>query len=471
VAKKLARESEYPMISYEDALKKMEDFSLLEPLRPTQTKMKFSVIDHQSAIRALNNVLANDLTNFRPMPAFRVSTVDGYVVRRPKRMTKTFELSGRVQATLLDSLEMVDEFSQSQAHDSLAFCYQVNTGGRLPDDEDFIVVPTEKAIRSSAGNRVDLLELKKGSYVRERGSDMGMDFVLKSGTIIGPPELSIILSMGYKEFEVFRRPRIGILSTGDELLSVSEADFVRKFRSQPELVVDVNCPLLSTLLSIHKYPVVSLGTARDDPDEIENKLRSAIVSDRADVIIVTGGASMGTRDWVKDVIRERFEDSEIHFGRVNMKPGKPVAFASIPNKSTGRIMPLFSLPGNPVSAYVTTQVLVLPYLELNFRKNFKYKEPLDLTLVGDVMRVIVDEICDKHMAYKFDGRLEFARAKTLAGPNADGIVPVRVSYAQQSSRLLSLKDVDCLLLVSSDRKGTQFAIGDIFIACKLKRHI
>lgn len=457
VVRPLLRESPYPKVHYEDALAKMQKYS--QYLLNTNVVVEYELTKQTTANRSLYHVLAEDLRPKRLVPAYSASTMDGYVVNTPTSMLKTFNLVSRVHATVVKDLNELERIRSNQEMETNFYCYQVNTGGRLPD-ANFVIVPTEKA-ELLTRNKVVLHELKRGAYVRPAGSDMNENDVIEKGTIIGPVELSLILLMGHKKVKTWRRPRIGIMSTGDELVSAYDPNG----GDNPDSVTDVNSPLLTTVLGFYRYPVTQLGIVKDDPNEIASKLKFAI--ENCDVVLITGGASMGSKDWVKHVLEENFK-AKMHFGRVNIKPGKPAAFATI--EQGDKLIPIFSLPGNPVSAYVTSLVLVLPFLEHGLKRQLCPEVPLDLKLMGDIIPVVIQKLLDGDEGYEFDGRLEFARAKVVGPPATDrGHYPVSVSVKQQSSRLLCLKDFDCMIMVSPNRIGSRFQVGDTYWACKLKR--
>ena len=204
-------------------------------------------------------------------------------------------------------------------------------------------------------------KLQVGENVREIGSDVALgSLVLQAGTVLSHTggELGLLASVGCHVVALYRRPIVGVMSTGDEIVAVEAPAplTLGQVRDSTRLAI-------SSALKGWGHQVCDLGIVPDEPRTLETQLRAAFA--QCDVVVTTGGASMGEHDLLKPVI-ERALGGTIHFARVAMKPGKPTTFATVELKSAGtsrRIRKLlFSLPGNPASAIVTTAVFVLPAL-------------------------------------------------------------------------------------------------------------
>ncbi|XP_026675755.1 LOW QUALITY PROTEIN: molybdopterin biosynthesis protein CNX1-like [Diaphorina citri] len=189
---------------------------------------------------------------------------------------------------------------------------------------------------------LSVLDLIPGIDIRKGAT------ILEEGNLIGPPELGLLASVGVTSITVYKKPIIHILSTGNEL-DEPDAHVLK-----PGCIRDSNRTVLASLLSENGFSSVDKGICRDDPDLLLQCLKSNLAS--CDVIISTGSVSMGDKDYLKDILVTDLGAS-IHFGRVNMKPGKPTTFATLGNKL------IFCLPGNPVSAMVTCHLFVLPALK------------------------------------------------------------------------------------------------------------
>ena len=456
--KPLKTSSEYPMIDYSQALDILGKFS--HELLAERVEVSLSGFHKVHSL--VGGVLASDLRTENPMPPYKASTMDGYVLNIPQALRNMLTTISTIQARLVQDLAHFQACQDEPGLASTFFCYQVNTGGRLPD-KNFAVIPVEKTGKISSNNLVPIHEAREGVYIRDFGSDLSDDDVITAGTILGPVELSLIMAMGHRSILVYQKPSIGLISTGDELV-----DFFSTKTVDENVVVDTNSLMLRSLFSLKGYKVTNLGISKDDPKEILLKISDGIKM--CDILVITGGASMGSKDHVKDVIVHM--GGEIHFGRINLKPGKPVAFSSLILK--GRRKFIFSLPGNPVSAYVTSLVLILPFIEFGLRNHFQTNKPLTMNYVGELIIIEIEKLIDGEEPYEFDGRMEFVRAKfsPSGGYVANSCSPqkVTVSLKQQSSRLLSLKDIDCLILIDPSRKGSRFHVGQTYHALRLRNN-
>lgn len=449
--------SPYPMVDYSDALeilrKESESFNL-----EAQERQLRSPSDLHELV---DEILAEDMFSNRLVPPYAVSTMDGYVLNLSDRLIKKVKSIGFVIARLVVSL---DEFISRQ-HDpdpkvsGSFFCYRVNTGGKLPES-NYVVVPVECTNFGQTNSEIKIQNIQLGKYIRSPGSDICRSDKIEKGTLIGPVELALILSMGYDKISIIRKPVIGILSTGDELVSFFEAH-----RNDVDGVIDVNSPLLSILYHKWGYKVVDCGISKDTPLDILLKVLESL--SKCDILVITGGASMGSKDYVKYVIETM--GGRILFGRVNIKPGKPAAFGKIDCDGSQKY--IYSLPGNPVSAYMTSLVLLLPFLKYCRMSSLGEAKPESYDIIGTLITVELESITDSDdgKIYEFDGRLEFVRAKFSRSNKNQSELPLKVvvSIRQQSSRLLSIKDHDCLIVIDPSMIGSKFLVGQTYQALRL----
>uniref|UniRef100_A0A8D9BYH7 Gephyrin n=1 Tax=Cacopsylla melanoneura TaxID=428564 RepID=A0A8D9BYH7_9HEMI len=233
-------------------------------------------------------------------------------------------------------------------------CYRINTGAPIPQGADSVVqVEDTELIKGEKGEEVEINILKapkKGQDIRVRGIDIRKGTtILSEGNLIGPPEVGLLASVGVTNVTVYKKPIIHLLSTGNEL-EEPEAHVLK-----PGCIRDSNRSVLSSLLAENGFPCVDRGICRDDPDLLLSSLSSNLLC--CDVIITTGSVSMGDKDYLKEILVADL-GAKIHFGRVNMKPGKPTTFATTNDHKL-----IFCLPGNPVSAMVTCHLFVLPALK------------------------------------------------------------------------------------------------------------
>lgn len=220
---------------------------------------------------------------------------------------------------------------------------RIMTGAPVPPGCD-TVVPVEDVAQE--GDTIRLAApVKAGSHVRKRGEDIHAGkVVIPAGTLLRPQEIGMLAAMGKMAVSVFRAARVAILSTGDELLEPG-------MPPAPGKIVNSNSYSLATQVLDAGAEPVMLGIAPDERSATLEKIKLGL---EADFLVTTGGVSVGDRDYVKDAIEEL--GGEILFWKVNMKPGKPVAFAVVGGK------PVFALPGNPVAAMVAFEQFVRPAL-------------------------------------------------------------------------------------------------------------
>ncbi|KAJ5746260.1 MoeA C-terminal domain IV [Penicillium odoratum] len=360
------RSSPYPMLSVEEALRTISE----------QTPAPI-VIDVPVTTSIVGSVVAEDVYAAEMVPAYHASIVDGYAIIAPKSTdtgatTKgVFPVASVTHATAGGVLQPLQPGTIAR----------ITTGAPLPPNANAVVMVEDTILASSTPDgkeeaTVEILadDIQPGENVREPGSDVTLGSkILSRGDLISPAggEIGLLAATGARTIKLFKKPRVGVLSTGDELV---EHDDPRKLVGGQ--IRDSNRPSLLSCLSSWGFETVDLGIARDTPSsELEHALRDSLrgvgrASKSVDVIVTTGGVSMGELDLLKPTI-ERSLGGTIHFGRVSMKPGKPTTFATVPFKETTadssaqqerKSKLIFSLPGNPASALVTLNLFVLPSL-------------------------------------------------------------------------------------------------------------
>lgn len=378
------RNSPFPMLDIEVALNKV--FSSIKRL--TEPK---------------------DIKSPMNCPPFRASIKDGYAVK------STCKAKNRI---VIGNVPAGDKIIQENFADNE--CFKINTGAAVPAFADAIVqVEDTKLLKTSSDGieqEIELLQLPKANTdIREIGSDLLMDeLMFTTEGRMDVAEQTILASVGLISDQTL--PRIAIISTGDELVDPS-AGGLREGQ-----IYDSNSTMLKLLLQKHGFNVKYAAIAKDDYGSLKTTVQQAMRE--CDVIISSGGVSMGDRDFVKPLMIEL--GFEIVFGRVNMKPGKPMTFATNGNVS------YFALPGNPVSAFVTFHTFVLP--ALRFMCGFSEAKSR-LPVISAILQK------DK---YVLDPRPEFARAR-ITYNRAKQLYYAHMSGNQMSSRLASLINADVLL--------------------------
>jgi gephyrin len=354
------------MLSVDDALKLISQHTP-EPV----------VIEVPVTPSLVGSVVAEDVYAAEAVPAYRASIVDGYAVIAPDSPTAGPSTKGIFPVASITHANPGGKLSPLEP----GTVARITTGAPLPPNANAVVMVEDTVLVSSTpdGQEEATIEILTGDIkplknVREPGSDVALGSkILSKGDLITSVggEIGLLAATGTKTVKVYKKPCVGVLSTGDEL--VEHNDPTKLHGGQ---IRDSNRPSLLSCLSSWGFPTVDLGIARDTPPtELENALRDALrgvrrASTSVDVIVTTGGVSMGELDLLKPTI-ERSLGGTIHFGRVSMKPGKPTTFATIPFKPsvpTGSAQQeresklIFSLPGNPASALVTLNLFVLPSL-------------------------------------------------------------------------------------------------------------
>ena len=421
------RESPYPMLSVDDALRLIAEHS--PSPGSTTRKVDETIIGY---------VLSEDVSARENVPAFRASIVDGYAVVAPSdgHVKGVFPVTGVSHAAPGD----IKPLKEGEIA-------RITTGAPLPPGatsvimvEDTVLKAMTKDGREEKEVEIQASGVKAGENVREVGSDVKRgDVILSRGEqVIGVGgEIGLLAAVGVSEAKVYAKPVVGILSTGDEIVEYARPGDLRLGE-----VRDTNRITLISAVREWGFEVVDLGIAKDKPGTLEETLREGLR--KADVLITTGGVSMGELDLLKPTI-ERSLGGTIHFGRVAMKPGKPTTFATVPVKDNdGRRVAktVFSLPGNPASALVTFHLFVLPSLHMQSGIS-----PAGLPRVSVVLGA----------DFAMDPRPEYHRAAVTVGK--DGVLTANSTGGQRSSKVGSLRSANALVCMPSGKgkldKGTK----------------
>jgi gephyrin len=423
------RSSPYPMLSVDDAIKLVKEHTPAPQV--VQAKVDGTLI---------GSVLSEDVTATEAVPAYRASIVDGYAVIAPEDGSS----SKGIFPVVSISTAAPGEIRPLEAG-SIA---RITTGAPLPPGATSVVMVEDTVLKTMKEDGKEEKEIeiladgvKPGENVREVGSDIAKgDTILRKGEEISAigGELGLLASVGKAEVAVYKKPIIGVLSTGDEIVEHSRPGDLRLGE-----VRDTNRPTIIAAVRGWGFEVVDLGIARDKPGALEETLRDGLR--KVDMIVTSGGVSMGELDLLKPTI-ERSLGGTIHFGRVSMKPGKPTTFATVPVKNNvgERVTKvIFSLPGNPVSAVVTLHLFVLPSLH-----HASGVSPAGLP------KVLVTPDHD----FRLDPqRAEYHRA--IVTMSKDGTLHASSTGGQRSSRVGSLKSANALLCLPTGEeplgKGTK----------------
>jgi molybdopterin molybdotransferase len=363
--------------------------------------------------QALMRVLARGICSDRDYPPFDRSIRDGYAVKAADTGAgKTLEVIGELKAG--------DSPSISVAHHT---CIQIMTGAPLPDGADAVVMIEHT---SRDGHAVQLGHaVKPGQHVVHRGSEQAAgQTVLTASTRMGFAEIAAAAQVGAAQVSVYRKPRIAILSTGDEVV-----DFAAM--PGPFQIRNSNSVSLQAQVFLSGAEPVALGNAKDSIEDLRAKISAGL---EADALILSGGVSMGKYDLVEPVLREL--DAEIVFDAVAIRPGKPVVFALCKGKSFETPdKPVFGLPGNPVSTMVTFDLFVRPAIDI-----------LSGTVAGPLP--FVGAVLDSRLSEK-PGLTHFLPAKLTWTADAPRVSPIPW---QGSGDVVAMAHANCLLVVPSNRE-------------------
>ncbi len=285
---------------------------------------------------ALGRILAESLIATTDSPPFHRSAVDGYALLAADVENTPVELA--VTGESRAGGGMPGKLKSGEA-------VAIMTGAPVPEGADCVQMVELCQVSSSEKKVTILKSVKARENIAPCGSEARAgQVVIESGHRIGPAEIAVMATFGYSQVKVYRRPRVAVLATGDELVEFHETP-------RPDQIRNSNAYCLSSQLRYMDLDADYLGIVRDDREELRQKMLSGL---ERDVLIITGGVSMGEYDFVRDVFRDL--ELEILFSKVAIKPGKPTVFARKGDKL------VFGLPGNPISALITFECFVRPVL-------------------------------------------------------------------------------------------------------------
>jgi molybdopterin molybdotransferase len=375
---------------------------ILESVKPLGTE--------QVALeQSLGRVLAAEVRANRDLPPYDVSAMDGYALRSADlaNIPVTLEIIEDIRAGDMP----VRQIRSGQ-------CARIMTGAPVPEGADAVIRVEDTSTAGDGQVQIDVA-VRSGNDIRRRGEGMcNGAVVLAEGTEITPGVTGVLATVKSARVQVYRRPRVAILSTGNELEDIDDP-------VDPDKIPNSNSYALMAQVQALGIAPDLLGIARDDPAELEEYLQRGL---RFDVLLVSGGTSVGVHDYVRPVIESL--GVRMKFWRVAMKPGHPVAFGLGPEAM------FFGLPGNPVSSMVCFEQFVAPALRRMMGHARLYRRTVLARLTHDL----------KHQP----GRTEFVRV-TLA-PEPGGYAATSTG-AQGSGMLLSMARADGLMVVPAASAG------------------
>jgi len=399
--------ADYPMIPPEEALRIVLEHT---PVLSTE---------RVGLKEALGRVLAEELVALEDMPAFPASAKDGFAViaadRSVWRRIIGEQMAGSTTGVVVEAGTGV----------------RIMTGAPLPQGADAVAM-VERAEEAEGCVRL-LRRVQPGQDIRPVGQDLAAgEQVLAAGTSLGPPEIGLLATIGRTRVQVYRRPRVAVLTTGDELVEPDQP-------LGPGLIRDSNRHALRAAACWAGADVVWSGHARDEERELCRLIVEAL--EETDVLLTSGGVSMGQKDLVKPLLEEL---GSVHFGRVAQKPGKPLTFATVGEKL------IFGLPGFPVSSLVSFELYVRPALR-KMQGHTRLHRPRA-------------EVVLQHPIHHQPARVEFQRAVVT---EREGVYWAETTGLQVSGRLRSLVGANGLLVLPAGR--AHFDSGDVVTAILLDR--
>lgn len=387
------------LLSVEEALERI--LARITPLDATTVPL----------LDALGCVLAEDAVADRDVPPFRNSAMDGYAVR------------GADVATSGARLRVVGEIAAGtlpNAAVGAGEAMRIMTGAPMPDGADTVV-----RVEDTDNGRETVTITRatpRGLSVRQRGEDLREgETVLSRGTLLRPAEIGVLASIGRAEVNVVRRPNVAVLSTGDEIVEITATP-------GPGQIRDANRYSLSAAVRATGCAAFELGIARDEASDLRHALGNAAFGD---IVVTSGGVSVGDHDHLKPVVEAM---GSMDFWSIAIRPGRPLAFGELRTKRG--IVPIFGLPGNPVSSLLTFELFVRPAL-LKMAGRAKLHRPRTQARLQDRVE-------------KPTGLRMFARGIYDA---ANGTV--RSTGPQGSGILRSMSLASCLIEIAEDRPAAE----------------
>ncbi len=337
----------------------------------------------QPLLESLGQVLAEDIRAGFDVPPLDNSAMDGYAVRYAD--VSAASLENPVTLKVIDTVAAGAVSKQTVTEGTTA---RIMTGAPLPAGADTVVPfeETDETARGQAGDSIGIHRASQSANVRRAGEDIARgSLVMTAGTRLGPAQVGVLASLGHAEVNVIRRPVVAVLATGDELAELGTP-------LPPGHIYNSNSYSVAALVRRYGAEALVLGIARDNAASLREKLAAAR---DADMIITSGGVSMGDYDIVKEILAE---EGEINFWQVRMKPGKPLAFGQIGG------VPHLGLPGNPVSSMVSFEIFARPAL---------YKMMGRSNLTARTVRATLEDAVGNR-----DGRRVYTRV-VLSGTDGD----------------------------------------------------
>ena len=361
----------------------------------------------------LNRILADNIKSNINVPSARNSAMDGYAINKkdiPNKNTNRLKIIGKSLAG--------NPFNKSIKKGE---CVRIMTGAVMPSGADTVVIQEHVSLSNSNTEIIIDNDTQPEANVRQAGEDISKDSkVLFKGKNLAPADIGLLASLGLPKIPVIRKLKVAFFSTGDELRSIGEKLIDGE-------VYDSNRYTLHAMLSRLNVEIIDMGVIKDNKKLLSNAFNEA--EEKADLLITSGGVSVGEADYVKDVLENK---GNINFWKVAIKPGRPLTFGNLGNTI------FFGLPGNPVSVMVTF---------------YQFVQPAIKKLSGDISNLpLTLKVLSTSKLKKKPGRVEFQRGIIEKDNNK---ITVRKTGSQGSGILSSMSDANCFIVLPLDSEGVE----------------
>lgn len=393
------------------------------PLEDAQSHVMDSIKTLKSEnvhlLQGRNRVITEPIMSNESIPPFDNTAVDGYAV-------KAIDTKGATQETptSLTVLETIAAGKPPTCTIQTGECSKIMTGAPIPDGADAVVMVERTEQQENESVVTIKEEVSEGQHIRRSGEDLEPgDLVIPKGTLLNAGHLGLLASLGIYEIETVRTPTVGVFSTGDELIEGSQ-------ELKPGQIRDSNRFSLLALLERDGFQTIDFGLVPDNEEAIEETIKKA--EDTCDALVTTGGVSMGDFDYVKIVLNRL---GEMRWMQVAIKPAKPLAFGTVNE------LPVFGLPGNPVSSMVSYELFARPALRKMSGNRNPYRNIFEGKATQDFLR-------------KPDGKTHFFRVSADVG---EGMPKIQSAGRQGSHQLTGMAGANALAILPDGNGVTQDA--------------
>lgn len=362
-------------------------------------------------MESINRALAEDIISDIDQPPFDNTAMDGIAIKYNPEIS-SWKIIGEISAGNYQDIDINENN-----------CVRIMTGGKIPPNADTVIPVEDLNENGDTTTLKDGSRLQKGQHLRYKGENLALgEIAVPKNTLIKPHNIGMIAGCGKSEVKVYKKFKIGVLGTGDELVNIEEKPPENKIRATNIYT------LLTEIQNINQTPV-SFGLIGDDRNKLENKIEEILNSD-IDILLTSGGVSVGKYDYLKEVLEEK--GMETKFWRSYIKPGKPLLFGTF-EKNSRKII-IFGLPGNPVSSYVT----FLIYVKANIEKALK--------IPG--FEYVVAEL-DSDLR-KRDAKRHFTRGIIRYSKERESYI-VEKSGLNSSGNIAGMSYANCLIIIPEER--------------------